>query len=161
MLEGNPRTNAATGTVTRAIYILDVAAFGTRDGVVLFVYTKTDVITPDFDTVTVDFSASKTLELTGGPSAQGLLAANKSFLLLGTNLSPSALRLDKRGLAATEFGPFSGNLSSITADQYGYITADFADDSFFTIGPDGNDQQSGGGNWFMLNTIQGIPARFP
>jgi len=161
MLEGNPRTNVSTSTVTRAIYVLDVAAGANQDQVVLNVYTKTDVITPDFDTVTVTLSQAITLPLTGGPSAKGLIAANKKFLLLGTNRSAVALELDKQAFSITQFGPFSNNLSSITADQYGYITADFDESEFFQIGPDGTNQQGGGGAWFMLNTVEGVPATFP
>lgn len=161
MLEGNPRTNVSTNTVTRAIYVLDVAAGANQDQVVLNVYTKTDVITPDFATVTVTLSQAITLPLTGGSSAKGSMAANKNFLLVGTSRSAVALELDKRTFAITQFGPFSNNLSSITADQYGYITADFDESEFFQIGPDGTDQQGGGGAWFMLNTVQGVPATFP
>lgn len=161
MLEGNPRANVGTNTVTRAVYVLDVAAGASQDQVVLNVYTKTDVITPDFDTVTVTLSQAITLSLTGGSSAKGLMAANKNFLLVGTNRSAVALELDKRTFAITQFGTYSNNLSSITADQYGYITADFDGSDFFQIGPDGNSLQGGGGAWFMLNTVQGVPATFP
>ncbi|MBA3544202.1 MAG: hypothetical protein H0T83_07180 [Chthoniobacterales bacterium] len=161
MLEGYPRTNVSTSTVTRAIYVLDVAVGANQDEVILYIYTKSDMVTPDFDTVTVTLAQTIPLALTGGGSAKGFIAANKNFLLLGTNRSAVALELDKLALSITQFGPFSGKLSSITADQYGYITADFADSTFFQIGPDGTNQQGGGGAWFMLNPIQGIPATFP
>lgn len=127
----------------------------------LNVYTKTDVITPDFDTVTVTLFQAITLPLTGGLSAKGSMAANKNFLLAGTSRSAVALELDKRTFAITQFGPYSSNLSSITADQYGYITADFDESEFFQVGPDGTDVQGGGGAWFMLNTVQGVPATLP
>ena len=161
MLEGIPHTNLSTNTVTRAIYVLDVAAGANQDEVALNVYTKSDVITPDFDTVTVTLSRTVSLDLTGGPTAKGFMAANKNFLLLGTSLSAIALELDKRAFSVTQFGPYSNNLSSITADPYGYMTADFDESEFFQVGPDGNDIQGGGGAWFMLNTVQGVPARFP
>ena len=161
MLEGYPRTDLGTNTVTRAIYVLDVASGTNQDQVVLDVYTKTDVITPDFDTVTVTLSQAITLALTGGPSAKGLMAANKKVLLVGTSLGASAIEVDKRAFTTTEFGAFPSNLSSITADQYGYISADFGDDEFFQLDPDGNSVQGGGGVWFMLNTVQGVPAKFP
>jgi hypothetical protein len=160
MLEGNPRTDLGTNTVTREIYVLDVAGGTNQDQVVLNVYTKTDVITPDFDTVTVTLSQAITLALTGGPSAKGLMAANKKVLLVGTNLTAVALELDKRTLTTTQFsGP--SNLSSITADQYGYLSADFGDDQFVQLDPNGDSIQGGGGVWFMLNTVQGVPAKFP
>src|SRR5882757_361247 len=56
LLEGNPKTNVATNTVTRSIYVVDIASGGTQNAVVLYVYTKTDMITPDFDTVNVTLS---------------------------------------------------------------------------------------------------------
>ena len=161
MLEGNPRTDLGTSTVTREIYVLDVASGTNQDEVVLDVYTKTDVITPDFDTVTVTLSQAITLPLTGGTSAKGFMAANRRFLLVGTSQSALAIELDKRTFATTQFGAYSSNLSSITADQYGYLTADFGDSEFFQLGPDGRSIQGGGGVWFMLNTIQGVPAKFP
>jgi hypothetical protein len=161
MMEGNPRTNLSTKTVTRAIYVLDVAAGTTQDQVVLNVYKKTDVITPDSDTVTVTFARAITLSLTGGSSATALMAANTNFLLVGTSRSAAAVEVDKRTFDITQFGTFPTNLSSITADQYGYITAAFDDSEFFAIGPDGTEVEGGGGSQFMLNTVQGVPARFP
>ena len=161
MLEGYPRTNLSTSTVTRAIYVLDVAAGANQDEATLYVYSKSDMITPDFDTVTVTLTQTLPLALTGGISATGFMAANKNFVLLGTNRSAVALELEKRTLSVTQFGPYPENLSSMTADQYGYITADFGQSEFFQIGPDGTNVQGGGGVWFMLNPMEGVPARFP
>jgi len=161
MLEGYPRTDVATNTVTREIYVLDVAGGTNHNQVVLNVYTKRDVITPDYDTVTVTLSQTITLPLTGGTSAKGMMAANKKVLLTGTNLGAIAVKVDKRAFTLTQFGTYPSNLSSITADQYGYISADFGEDEFFQLDPDGNNIQGGGGVWFMLNTVQGVPAALP
>ena len=160
MLEGKPRTTLSTNTVTRAIYVLDVAAGVNQNGVTLYVYAKTDVITPDSDRVTVTLTNTIPLALTGGISAKGFMAANGNFLLLGTDQSPSALSLDKRSFSIKQFGPYTENLSSISADPYGYLTAVF-DGIFFQLGPDGTDLGGGGGSWFLLNTVQGVPATFP
>jgi hypothetical protein len=161
LLEGNPKTNLTTNTVTRAIYALDVASGANQDEVVLNVYKKTDVITPDYDTVTVDLVRTVSLPLTGGTAARGLMAANNKFLLIGTSRSPVVVELDKRTLTSSQIGPYSMNLSSVTADQYGYVAAVFGDSGSFLINPDGNIQQSGGSPDFLLNTIQGVPAMFP
>ncbi len=161
MMEGEPRTHLRTNTVTRAIYVLDVAAGPNHDQVVLNVFKKTDVITSDFDTVSVALSEAITLPLTGASSAEGLMAANKDFLLVGTTQNPSAVELDKKTFKITPIGTFRVNLSSITADEYGYISASFSDSEFFTIYPDGTIGANGGGSQFMLNTVQGVPATFP
>lgn len=161
MMEGNPQTNLNTNTVTRAIYVLDVAAGPNHDQVVLNVYKKTDMITSDFDTVNVDLSKTITLPLTGSSSARGLMAGNKGYLLAGTTQNHGVIELDKRTSKITPFSGFPKNLSSITADQYGYVSACFDDTEFFVIGPDGSNQEGGGGAQFMLNTAQGVPAAFP
>ncbi|MDQ3199137.1 MAG: hypothetical protein M3Q46_08130 [Verrucomicrobiota bacterium] len=160
MMEGYPRTNVSTNTVSREIYVVDVAGGPNQDQVTLNVYKKTDMITPDFDTVTVVLTQSVPLALTGGTSAKALMAANKGFLFVGTNRSAMVDEIDKRSLAVTPLGPYSTNLTSITADQYGYVTVAFGFE-FTVFGPDGSGQLGGGGTEFMLNPIQGVPATFP
>ncbi|MEO7723787.1 MAG: hypothetical protein ABIU29_03730 [Chthoniobacterales bacterium] len=161
MMEGYPRTDLSTNTVTRAIYVLDIAAGANQNEVILYVYSKSDVITPDFDTVTVTLTNTIPLDLAGGLSSKGFMAANKNFILLGTNRSRSALELDKKAFTVTSFGPYTEFCSSITSDQYGYMTADFGQSLFFQVGPDGKNLQGGGGAWFMLNPMQGVPATLP
>ena len=52
LLEGNPKQDLVASTVTRAIYVVDIASGANQNEVVLDVYAKVDTITPDFDTVT-------------------------------------------------------------------------------------------------------------
>jgi hypothetical protein len=59
MIEGNPKTNLKTNTVTRFIYVLDVASGGNQNEVQLYVYKKTDAVTPSSDTVTVTLSKTR------------------------------------------------------------------------------------------------------
>src|SRR6476660_2819816 len=66
LMEGKPKVDRSTNTVTRNIYVLDVAAGSNLDQVQLYVYTKTDAITPDFDGVTVTLSKTISLPLRGG-----------------------------------------------------------------------------------------------
>ncbi len=162
LMEGNPKTDLSTNTVTRAIYVVDIATGTNLDAVELFIYRKTDTITTDFDTVSVTLSHTINLPLVGGSSAVASMAANTKFLFIGTNRSPEAVELDKRTFSISQFGGFSPpiNTSSITADQYGYATLTFGrnggDSGFIVIGPDGSEQEDGGGSQFMLNTIEAV-----
>ncbi len=147
--------------VTRAIYVLDIASGGT--GVVLNVYTKTDMVTPDFDTVQVTLSKTLTLPLIGGTAAGTSMAANSKFLFIGTNQSPQGVEIDKRTFSVTQVGGFSPpiNVTAITADQYGYVTMTFGsfragENGFYVFGPDGSGEGDGGGADFMLNTVQAV-----
>jgi hypothetical protein len=163
LLEGNPRTDLVANTVTRAIYVVDVASGTNQNEVVLNVYTKVDTITPDFDAVTVTFSQAISLPLVGGTSVQTSMAANNQFLFVGTTRSPQGVEINKRNFSVTQVGGFSPpiNVSAITADQYGYVTMSFGsfnggENGFYVFGPDGNLQEDGGGSQFMLNTVQAV-----
>lgn len=169
MLEGNPTVDTSTNTVTRAIYILDIASGTNMNGVTLYVYQKTDMISPSFDTVTVTLTNTVSLPLTGGTSALPSMAANTKFLFIGTNQSPQAVEVTKKNLHFFQIGGFSPpiNVASITADQYGYVTVTFgssstAENGFYVFGPNGDGEEDGGGFDFMLDTVQGIlPSTFP
>jgi hypothetical protein len=57
-------------------------------------------------------------------------------------------------------------VSSISADSYGFVTinqvAGQGVHGFFVVGPDGSEQEDGGGDYFMINPINGmIPANYP
>ena len=45
--------------------------------------------------------------------------------------------------------------SSITTDNYGYITVT-SPNGFFVVGPDGSLKEDGGGSPFTVNTVLGI-----
>src|SRR5712691_3272628 len=70
LMEGNPKTDLSTNTVTRAIYVLDIASGTNQNEVVLDVYTKVDTITTDFDTITVTLSQTISLPVVSGLSSQ-------------------------------------------------------------------------------------------
>jgi hypothetical protein len=91
------------------------------------------------------------------------MAANNGFLFIGTDQSPEAVEIQKSNFAVSSIGGFSPpiNVSSITADKYGYVTVTFGgfvsgENGFYQFGPDGQSVQGGGGAWFMLNTTLGI-----
>jgi hypothetical protein len=166
LMEGEPKTDGIANTVTRAIYVLEIASGPNQDQVVLYVYTKVDTITTDSDTVTVTLSQTISLPLVGGfvgSPNQTSMAANKQFLFIGTSRSPVAVQINKRTFSVTQLGGFSPpiNISSITANDYGYATLAFgsfnsSDTAFIVVGPDGTTVENGVGSLFMLNTDQAI-----
>jgi hypothetical protein len=170
LLEGDPKVDLSANTVTRAIYVVDIASGSNQNEVVLDVYTKVDTITTDFDTVTVTLDRTIPLPLVGGTSVQTVtsMAANKQFLFIGTNRTPNAVEINKRNFSMVQFGGFSPpiNVFAITADQYGYVTLSYGSFNGFpsgniVVGPDGGVLGDGGGSQFMLNTIQAVlPSTF-
>jgi len=168
LLEGNPSTNLTTGTVTRLIYVLDIAAGSLNTGVTLYVYKKTDLISSTFDTVTVTLSKTVSLSLTGGTTALASMAANSKFLFIGTNKSSDALKVQKSNYTITPIFGFSPpvNVTAITSDKYGYVTVTFGsfsgpENGFIVFDANGNSLEDGGGASFMLNTDQAVlPSTF-
>jgi hypothetical protein len=166
MIEGNPST--AGSVVTRAIYVVDVAAGVGANQVVLNVFKKTDTITNSSDTISVTLTKTATLPLTGGASVSCFMAANKGFLFFGTDQTAVAVEVKKSNLNVTQISVTGGiNVSSITADQYGYVTVTQGSPSggataFGVWGPTGSLQEDGGGTQFMLNTINAVlPSMIP
>jgi hypothetical protein len=159
LLEGNPSIKG--DVVTRAIYVVDS---GDTNSVTLDVYKKTDTVTADFDTVTVTLARTIALPLTGGSTAVVSMAANNGFLFIGTDQSPQAVEVRKSNLSVTQLGGFSPpiNVTSITADQYGYVTVTQTGAAFETgfnvYGPNGAGVEGGGGADFMLGTTQAVSA---
>jgi hypothetical protein len=164
LLEGDPKTDLIANTVTRDIYVLDLASGPNQNEVVLYVYTKVDTITADSDTVTVTLSKTISLPLVSGPRAHtAQMAANKRFLFVGTDQNPEAVQIDKRTLSVTQLGGFSPpkNVFGIFGNQYGYVTLSFgsfrsSNTFFIVVGPDGSVKEDGVGSGFMLNTVQAV-----
>ena len=163
VLEGLPSTDVTTKTVTRDIYVVDAAAGPNKVGVDLYVYSRTDIISGSNDSITVVLTKTVALPLIGSTSAKASMAANKGYLYLGTNESPQALMVSKKTLAFTQVGGFSPpvNVSSITADQYGYVTITFGsfngtNNGFYVFGPDGSGEGDGGGAAFTVGTAQAV-----
>ncbi len=163
MIEGNPAVNLSTNTVTRSIYVVDIGTGSSGNGVTLYVYKRTDVITSSFDTTTITLTRTLPLPLTGGSTALCSMAANTGFLFIGTDQSASAVRVQKNNLAVTQIGGFEPpiNVSGITADKYGYVTITFGgfttgENGFVQFGPNGQGVGDGGGAWFMLNNTIGL-----
>jgi hypothetical protein len=151
LLEGNPSVSG--NTVKRAIYVVDIAAGNSGTGVNLSVYKKTDVVSSSYDTTTVTLEKTVALPLTGGAATICSMAADDAYLFIGTNQSPFAYRVQKNNLSMEQVGGFSppSNVTSITADKYGYVTVTFGEGEY-QFGPNGESVGDGGGAWYMLNT---------
>ena len=167
MLEGPPSTNTKTNTVTRQIYVLDVANGTSGTGVALYVYRKTDTISPSFDTVVVTLTNTIVLPLTGGSNTHAYMAANAGFLIIGTDQSGVIAKVARSKFIVTSFSPFSSNISAITSNKYGYVTVAFGTSGTgsaanIILGPNGATVSDGGGVQFMLETTQAtLPAALP
>jgi hypothetical protein len=159
VLEGLPSTNVTTNTVTRDIYVIDAAAGPNKVGVNLYVYSRTDIISGSNDSITVVLIDTVALPLIGSTSAKASIAGNNGFLFVGTNKSPQAVMVNKKTLKFTQVGGFSPpiNVSSITADEYGYVTITFGSfnatgSGSYVFGPNGSPQGDGGGASFTVGT---------
>lgn len=166
MIEGNPTQSVKKGTVTRYIYVVDVAAGSGANEVVLYIYKKVDTITASDDSVSVTLFKTVTLPLTGGAATVAYMAANPTFLFIGTNQDQSAVEVTKKTLALAQVGAFSGiNVSAITTDAYGYTTVTWGSASgpngFLVLAPNGNGEEDGGGSSFMLNTFHATVPSAP
>ncbi len=157
--------------MTRYVYAVDIATGSGSNGVTLYVYKKTDVITPSFDTVTVTLFRTVALPLTGGLTASASMAANSKFVFIGTNQSMFCVKVQKSNFAITESGSFEPPIpvTAITADAYGFVNVAFGDFAGFDVDngelvydQNGNVQQSGGGATFTLGTQNAVlPNTFP
>ncbi|HZR55351.1 MAG TPA: hypothetical protein VFA74_00640 [Terriglobales bacterium] len=167
LIEGNPATRG--DTITRTIYIVDIASGSNASGVTLYVYKKIDTVMPSFDTVTVTLTKTVDLPLVGGTGALCSMAANGHFLFIGTNKSSQAVRVQKSNYALTQLGGFSPpiNVTAITANSRGYVTVSFGgfsggENGNYIFGPNGQGEGDGGGASFMLNTVGAVlPSTLP
>ena len=164
LMEGEPKTNRNAQTVTRAIYVLDTASGTDQNGVTLYVYTKVDTITTDSDTITITLSQTISLPLVGGTNPHSAqMAANKQFLFIGTDQSPTAVQVSKRTFSITQLGGFTPpiNVFGIFGDEYGYVTLSFGSfrgsrNEFIVVGPTGSAVEDGDVSQFMLNTVNAV-----
>jgi hypothetical protein len=166
MVEGNPAQNVKAGTVTRYIYVVDVASGSGGDGVELYVYKKVDTITESDDSVTVTLYKTTSLtELTGGNTATAFLAANSKFLFVGTNQNGNVVSVKKSNLVVSTVLETTEALSSITANSYGDISLVWGTGGgaqFEIITPSGKGGVAGEPASFLQNTTQGaVPSMLP
>jgi len=158
-IEGNEVVSG--NTVTRNLYVVDDAAAG-GNGVTLSVYTKTDSLTLAGDSVTVNLTNSIALPLTGGSNAKTYIAGDHGFLYVGSSQNQFAVQVQESNLSYKEIAGSSSapNVSSITADKYGYVTITSSDKngsgSYQVYGTTGYPIENDDGGAFMLGTMNGI-----
>lgn len=158
MIEGKPVQNLKKGTVTRYIYVLDVAYGSSGNGVALYVYKRVDTITASDDSIALTLTNTVSLPLVGGGGTVAYMAANSNSLFIGTSQNGIVALVKKSNFAITQYGNSSLPLDSITADEYGYVTVEAGSSQFpqFQVfSPKGQFGEDGGGTAFMLNTLQG------
>ncbi|MBS0380609.1 MAG: hypothetical protein JSS29_19175 [Proteobacteria bacterium] len=167
MLESHPAING--DTVTRQIFVLDLASGTGGTGVTLYVYSRQDVITESSAVSTMTLKTTIPLpQLAGGAAATASMAANNTHLYVGTNLGSQAVSVARKSWLITTIGGVGGpaSVSSITADAYGFVTVTFGvgvqSSGFYVFGPNGNSPEDGGGAEFMLDTSNAvIPVPVP
>jgi hypothetical protein len=156
LIEGKPQPPRGA-TRVRDLYILDDAA-GDGTGVTLDVYRETITAAPPFASVSVTQTGTIALPLKGGTGAKSYIAADDVYLFIGTDQSPFAVQLNKYNLSFEEIGGGSPleNVSSITANDDGYVSVIFGSDGFYAYGPDGSLEESGGGAEYFLTSSNGL-----
>jgi len=158
MIEGNPTTSGST--VTRMIYVVDIAAGSSGTGVALNVYKKTDTVSSSSDTVSVTLTRTVNLPtLVGGSTAKCSMAASPTILFIGTDQGQQAVEVKKGSLAVTPVSVYivGPPVTSITVDKYGYVTVTQGNftsfpNGFTVFNSLGAAQEDGGGADFMLDT---------
>jgi hypothetical protein len=163
LMEGNPSTKG--NTVTRTLYIADVGTGSGVNAINLYIYKKVDTIIPPNDSVTITLTKTVQLPLVGGTGASCFMAANSTFLFIGTNQSAQAVSVKKSNFAVTQLfeGAVGVNVSSITTDKYGDATVTQGNGvgnppvfAFAVFGPNGALEEDGGGASYVLNTATGL-----
>jgi hypothetical protein len=152
--EGRKVYNNAKGTITRHLYVIDQAYGPGQNGVALYDYKRVDTIVNAYDTTTFTLVKTVSLPLTGGSSATVFMGANKGYLVIGTSMTNIPVEVAKSNYVVTPLNIISQIPTSITADNYGFVTVTSAA-GFFVVGPDGALREDGGGSPFTVNTILG------
>jgi hypothetical protein len=151
-------------TVVRYIYVLDSGSGAS--GMSLFAFKRTDTVSQSQDTINITQVASVPLPaLVGGLGVSCTLAQNPTYVFAGTNQSTTAVGINKSSYAVGNAGLFTGSVTAITADSYGYVIIDQNQNGSHgntVYGPDGALQSDGGGAYYMINPINGVnPANYP
>jgi hypothetical protein len=157
LIEGNPSQNTKLGTVTRFIYLLDIANGSGGKEVALYVYKRVDTIDlkNNSDSVTVSLFKIVSLALSGGTTATPFMAANGKYIFIGTDQGGVIAEVTKSGLGVTNLNEETSPVNTITSDSYGFVTLGWSDGNFEVIGPNNAEQEFGGGGSYFVNTTQG------
>jgi|SRR5450755_389390 hypothetical protein len=154
IVEGSKVYNKAKGTITRHLYVIDQAYDSGLNGVALYDYKRVDTIVNSYDTTTFTLVKTVSLPLTGGSSAAVFMAANTGYLVIGTSMTSIPVEVAKSNYVVTPLNIIGQIPTSISADNYGYVTVT-SPFGFFVVGPTGALQEDGGGSPFTVNSIVG------
>jgi len=103
-------------------------------------------------------------QLVGGTGVTCYMAQNPTYVYASTNQSTELANINKTNYAMNFTGGFD-LISSITANSYGFVTVVTFENglhSYSVIGPNGEGQGGGGGDYFLINPIDGLtPADYP
>ncbi len=146
VLEGSPSTKR--NVVTRAIYVLD-RRLSIGDPMILYVFSRADTITDEFDNVALTLTAQVPLGISAGDKSHCSMVANHRFVYAGTEKSAATVTIDKSSFAVSD--AVNGGLISLTADERGYVsvTTQFG---FLQFDPQGNEAAVGGGRQDFVNS---------
>jgi hypothetical protein len=132
----------------------------------LTAYRRTDTVSQTTDTISVTTQAVVSLPtLVGGSGVTCMMAQNPTNVYAGTNQSTAAVSINKSNYGVNMVGDFSGSVTAITADSYGYVIIDQTQNGLHgntVYGPNGQPEGDGGGAYFMINPIDAVnPANYP
>lgn len=153
LMEGSPSTNGST--VTRSIYVVDIASGSSGTAVTLNVFKKTDTISASSDTVRCDAVEVGYAAAGGWQHGQVFDGGERRVPVYWDGQSSEGIEVQKFGLKVTTLGIISGGVTAITADNYGYVTVTQTG-GFAVYGPTGALFEDGGGAPFMLETIGAV-----
>jgi hypothetical protein len=158
VLEDNDISKSGSYNSKQRLYFMDNNATGNND-VALHVLEKKITVSDNYATTTFTKVDDVALPLTDGAACQ--IAANKVVILAGTTQSTNAAYIVKKTLAASSYGGFSPpeQVTSITSDAAGYISVNFAGSpftGFYLIGPNGEGEEDGGGNAYVIPKDNGL-----
>jgi len=125
MLEGRPMRDDQS--VTRDIYVLDLASASSVTGVSLYVYKKQDVVSVTGNTSTVTLERTISLPLVGGAEAHASMTANDAYVLAGTDKSTKAAAIERSTWVVTSVDGFSppSPIVSVTSSGDGDVAVTF------------------------------------
>jgi len=151
-------------TVLRYIYVLDSGS--SPSGMTLTAYRRSDTVSQSSDTISIATLAVVPLPtLVGGSGVTCSMAQNPTNVYAGTNQGTSPVAINKSTFAVSPAGLFTGPVTAITADSYGYVTIDQNQDGSHgntVYAPNGQLESDGGGAYFMINPIDAVnPANYP
>jgi hypothetical protein len=127
--------------VSRDVYVLDKRANAT-DPAMLYVFSRTDTIANNYDTMHATLRKAIPLGWTAGAKARCFMAGNATMVYAATGTSPNTVAIRRSDLATTTLAGH-GNVKAITADGNGHIAIRHATESEI-IDPNGTTSPDSG-----------------